>query len=342
MRLYPFKIFSLSKNKRLFNKHEPHRTIGLYDVEKMNYSEAVRQSKFVKDCKVSILLGSVIPKVNLIVLDLDDCFDNEGFLEPDTEKFLKEFNVDEWEVSSSGTGIHIYILTKLNLETFIVKDLEGCKSFECYTNKRHIVTTTFDFLGTNLLVGAHDDFIKTLYDKVKQIQEAKNPSSYKDTVIAMFNGREIKEDTEIYADRTTLKDRERTKLNPDGSVALDSNGKEIIEKYQATDYDEVVLVNPFTGEITPSAEWQFNADEDIFGKLEENNLAYVSMKTHHGIWSYIEDVTPDEIQNKKGMQQYLKYCKDNNITKDKIEEETHLGNLSDVMKYYKPLDKEVR
>ena len=107
MQLYPFKIFSLSKNKRLFNKHEPHRTIGLYDVEKMNYSEAVRQSKFVKDCKVSILLGSVIPKVNLIVLDLDDCFDNEGFLEPDTEKFLKEFNVDEWEVSSSGTGIHI-------------------------------------------------------------------------------------------------------------------------------------------------------------------------------------------------------------------------------------------
>ena len=168
MRLYPFKIFSLSKNKRLFNKHEPHRTIGLYDVEKMNYSEAVRQSKFVKDCKVSILLGSVIPKVNLIVLDLDDCFDSEGFLEPDTEKFLKEFNVDEWEVSSSGTGIHIYILTKLNLETFIVKDLEGCKSFECYTNKRHIVTTTFDFKNTNLVIGAHDEFITNLYNKVKE------------------------------------------------------------------------------------------------------------------------------------------------------------------------------
>ena len=35
--------------------------------------------------------------------------------------------------------IHIYILTKLDLETFIVKDMEGCKSFECYTNKRHIM-----------------------------------------------------------------------------------------------------------------------------------------------------------------------------------------------------------
>lgn len=198
MRLYPFKIFSLSKNKRLFNKHEPHRTIGLYDVEKMNYSEAVRQSKFVKDCKVSILLGSVIPKVNLIVLDLDDCFDNEGFLEPDTEKFLKEFNVDEWEVSSSGTGIHIYILTKLDLETFIVKDLEGCKSFECYTNKRHIVTTTFDFKNTNLIIGAHDKFITNLYNKVKGLRKNNNNYKQEAMVKAVFEGVKIEDEESAF------------------------------------------------------------------------------------------------------------------------------------------------
>lgn len=198
MRLYPFKIFSLSKNKRLFNKHEPHRTIGLYDVEKMNYSEAVRQSKFVKDCKVSILLGSVIPKVNLIVLDLDDCFDNEGFLEPDTEKFLKEFNVDEWEVSSSGTGIHIYILTKLDLETFIVKDLEGCKSFECYTNKRHIVTTTFDFKNTNLIIGAHDEFITNLYNKVKELRKNNNKYKQETMVKTVFEGVKIEDEESAF------------------------------------------------------------------------------------------------------------------------------------------------
>lgn len=198
MRLYPFKIFSLSKNKRLFNKHEPHRTIGLYDVEKMNYSEAVRQSKFVKDCKVSILLGSVIPKVNLIVLDLDDCFDSEGLLEPDTEKFLKEFNVDEWEVSSSGTGIHIYILTKLDLETFIVKDLEGCKSFECYTNKRHIVTTTFDFKNTNLIIGAHDEFITNLYNKVKELRKNNDKYKQETMVKTVFEGVKIEDEKSAF------------------------------------------------------------------------------------------------------------------------------------------------
>ena len=41
---------------------------------------------------------------------------------------------------------------KENFETFIVKDLEGCKSFECYTNKRHIVTTPFDFENTDTFV----------------------------------------------------------------------------------------------------------------------------------------------------------------------------------------------
>lgn len=198
MRLYPFKIFSLSKNKRLFNRQEPHRTIGLYDVEKMKYLEAVKQAKYIKDCKVSILLGSVIPKVNLIVLDLDDCFDNEGYIEPDTEKFLKEFSEDEWEVSSSGTGIHIYILTKLNLETFIVKDLEGCKSFECYTNKRHIVTTTFDFKNTNLIIGAHDEFITNLYNKVKELRKNNNKYKQETMIKTVFEGVKIEDEESAF------------------------------------------------------------------------------------------------------------------------------------------------
>ena len=197
MYLYPFKIFTISKEKRILKDNGSYG--GIYDAVKDNYINTKERAESI-GAKVSILLGEVANGVKLICLDLDDCFMKDGSIEPETKELLKEFNDNEWEVSSSGEGIHVYILTKLDLETFIVKDLEGCKSFECYTNKRHIVTTTFDFLGTNLLVGAHDDFIKTLYDKVKQIQEAKNPTSYKDTIIKLFNGREIKEDTEIYAD----------------------------------------------------------------------------------------------------------------------------------------------
>ena len=197
MYLYPFKIFALSKEKRILKDDGSYG--GIYDAAKDNYINTKDKAESI-DAKVSILLGEVANGVKLICLDLDDCFLSDGSIESDTKELLKEFDDNEWEVSSSGEGIHVYILTKLDLETFIVKEMEGCKSFECYTNKRHIVTTTFDFLGTNLLVGAHDEFIKTLYDKVKSIQEAKNPSAYKDTVKNMFDGKEIQSNAEIFGE----------------------------------------------------------------------------------------------------------------------------------------------
>ena len=193
MFLYPFKIFALSKNKRLFNIDEPHRTVGIYDVTKYSY----KQVKELAGCnKISILLGNIFKDVNLICLDLDDCFDEEGNLTPDTADLLSEFDKSEWEVSSSGTGIHVYILTKRNFETFIVKDMIGCKSFECYTNKRHIVTTSFDFENTNLQIGKHDDYIEAIYEEAKSIR--KNSQTFND-VKAIFNGTEIKTEQDLNA-----------------------------------------------------------------------------------------------------------------------------------------------
>lgn len=194
MYLYPFKIFAHSKNKRLINISEPHRTVGIYDVEKYNYDTATELAG--DDFKISILLGEVMKGTNLICLDLDDCFDEQGNLTPDTADLLSEFEQTEWEVSTSGTGIHVYILTKRNFETFIVKDMIGCKSFECYTNKRHIVTTTFDFKNTNLKVGAHDDYIEAIYEEAKRLREK---SSQVQMVKTAFDGTEIKTEQDLNA-----------------------------------------------------------------------------------------------------------------------------------------------
>lgn len=186
MYLYPYKIFAISNQKRLYKVEDLSRPVGIYDATKMNYIDAIHFAQE-HDCNVSILLGKVDDKTSLICLDLDDCFTPDGKIEPQTREFLKEFSSEEYEVSSSGEGIHVYILTNLELETFIVKNLEGCKSFECYTNKRHIVTTTFDFENTNLKVGAHDAFIQNLYDKVN---EGKKSTIVEDVKI-VFDGKEI-------------------------------------------------------------------------------------------------------------------------------------------------------
>ena len=195
MYLYPFKIFALSKNKRLINIDEPYRTVGIYDVMKYNYNDAKDLSECgVENCKVSILLGNIFNDINLICLDLDDCFDESGNLTPDTADLLSEFNSNEWEVSSSGTGIHVYILTRKNFETFIVKDMIGCKSFECYTNKRHIVTTTFDFNNTSLNIGQHDEYLEAIYNEAKRLREKSEQVVMVKTV---FNGTEINNEQDL-------------------------------------------------------------------------------------------------------------------------------------------------
>lgn len=192
MFLYPYKIFALSKDKRIL-KADRKTYGGIYDAEKMSYADATHEADRL-DLRISVLLGEIINGIKLICLDLDDCFLPDGTVEPQTKEFLKQFSEQEYEVSSSGEGIHIYILTKMDLETFIVKEMEGCKSFECYTNKRHIVTTYFDFENTNLIVGKHDDFLKKLYDKVN---ESKG-SQLKEDVKTVFGGREIQSEGEIY------------------------------------------------------------------------------------------------------------------------------------------------
>lgn len=198
MYLYPFKIFTISKNKKLFKLSEPSRTIGIYDADVFNYKQAEQVKCVAIGSSISVLLGKLTPTVSLIVLDLDDCF-KDGEMEDQTKAFLEEFDDSEWEVSSSGTGIHIYILTTLNLGTFIVKDLEGCKSFECYTNKRHIVTTTFDFYNTNLKVDKHNDFIQELYQRVQKHKAQKEELSQKTMVKNTFQGVEIRSDSEAFA-----------------------------------------------------------------------------------------------------------------------------------------------
>ena len=195
MFLYPFKIFALSKNKRLINLDEPQRTVGIYDVMKYNYNDATDIVSGT-DFKISILLGNLFKDVNLICLDLDDCFNEDGSLTLDTKDLLSEFDKSEWEVSSSGTGIHVYILTRKNFETFIVKEMIGCKSFECYTNKRHIVTTTFDFKNTNLQIGKHDEYLEAIYEEAKRLREK---SSQVQMVKTAFNGREIKSEQDLNA-----------------------------------------------------------------------------------------------------------------------------------------------
>ena len=70
-------------------------------------------------------------------------------------------------------------------------------------------------------------------------------------------------------------------------------------------------------------------------KAGTKHIVGMSMDCHFDVWSTIE-AWQDEIETEKGMQKYLKYCRQNRITKEKIETETGLSGMMDVMTLYHP------
>lgn len=196
MFLYPYKIFTTARNKRVYtgNRIAEH---SIHDCDRFNYSQAkevvdnknkkLKREQLEDPFKISILLGEVKPGVYLNVLDLDDCLDKDGNIEPLTKDLLDYFSPEEWEFSSSGTGIHIYILTtKIRDKRTIVKNIKGCKSFEWYADLRHIVTTTFDFENTNLPIGVHDDLLDSIVEEMKELEQSNN--SFAQDVLNEFDG----------------------------------------------------------------------------------------------------------------------------------------------------------
>lgn len=102
--------------------------------------------------------------------------------------------------------------------------------------------------------------------------------------------------------------------------------------------DEIVQLNLKNKEFNSVWDWAYSIDEEIFESLEKDMLiGYMNMEMHYNIWSCIEELYPEDINYKKGLQMYLKYCNENNISKESIENCTK-QNVVDVMKYYTQLE----
>ena len=100
--------------------------------------------------------------------------------------------------------------------------------------------------------------------------------------------------------------------------------------------DEIIEINPFNMQVEEVAEWAYDLDTDFFKKLEEGKtINYISMQSHFNIWTFIENYYPDDIEYKKGTQIYLKYCKQNKITKMEIDKGNGFNDTPNVMRFYK-------
>lgn len=112
-------------------------------------------------------------------------------------------------------------------------------------------------------------------------------------------------------------------------------------------YDETIEFTPYTKNYENGCgnvpEWDFNYDYYVYNLLEEDfEIGYMSDELHYSIWCSLDELYPEDIDFKNGVEKYLKYCKEHNITKeyldDKMKDEIPNADVPNIMKFYEKED----
>ena len=137
----------------------------------------------------------------------------------------------------------------------------------------------------------------------------------------------IKEDEELFGTKIDY-----ILINPDtnDTVSIISNG-----------VDKIVEFTPFTKEMKTGyakvPEWDYSFDNYLFKDIESvYQIGYMTVETHYNIWNSLEDLYPEDINYKDGVQKYLQFCADNGITKEYLDKQMNL-DTPDIMKYFEGL-----
>lgn len=108
--------------------------------------------------------------------------------------------------------------------------------------------------------------------------------------------------------------------------------------------EEMIEFSPYTKkdghyDFSPVPDWDYNFDYYIFCHLEEGyKIAFMKDDVHYGIWNSLKDLYPEDFEFKKGVQNYLRYCKENKITKKYLDDKLKFVT-PDVMKYLEESEK---
>lgn len=100
--------------------------------------------------------------------------------------------------------------------------------------------------------------------------------------------------------------------------------------------EDKLLINPYIkNRIKLINYYEYNYDDYLFKYLEKDyQIINMSIIAHYSAWCQIQEFYPN-LYYKKGMQNYLKYCKEKNITQNKLKNAVGASQLFNVMKYYK-------
>lgn len=218
------------------------------------------------------------------------------------------------ELLSDRTGIY----AKVNLDNIYKYDPKGVKEFlDCHTHKIE-----------------YEDKGKT-QDEVK-----KDIRKYTEK---MLQNKKIKEYLDDYIWRNDPK-----KYIFMYSLLNKKNPQDSIIAYCDENAENILLITPYQKDFEDKFEivpdWQFNYYGGMMNFLDaECEIIDVGEESHYSIWQEVYDrlIEPRDERYKKGVEKYMKYCKKNKITKERIMKSFNLEDFTeDIMEFYKPKYKE--
>ena len=218
------------------------------------------------------------------------------------------------ELLSDRTGIY----AKVNLDNIYKYDPKGVKEFlDCHTHK-----IEYEDKGKT-----QDEVKKDIRKYTEKMLQNKKIKEYLDDYI-------WRNDPKKYIFMYSLLD----KKNPQDSIIA----------YCDKNEEKILLITPYRKGIEDKFEivpdWQFNYYGGMMNFLDaECEIIDVGEESHYSIWQEVYDrlIEPRDERYKKGVEKYMKYCKKNKITKERIMKSFNLEDFTeDIMEFYKPKYKE--
>ncbi len=197
----------------------------------------------------------------------------------------------------------------------------------------------------------YEELRKELGDKVIKLIEkycGENPGVFfSDVIYNEENYNKFNEWKEIKnIENTTEKVLEKTKLILEKEKYNDFEIEYVlVDKTDSnksfaiiSNIDEIAMIVLDKNEIYTLPEWDYNADNYFFDEMGNRTIGYMSLESHYGMWCSINETYPLDLENKEGLQIYLKYCKDNNINMNILKEKFNYSGM-DLLKFQH--DKEI-
>lgn len=129
---------------------------------------------------------------------------------------------------------------------------------------------------------------------------------------------------------------ENDELDPNSIAYILQNnkdGKDIFVSMADYNQDNCYMINIFYPEKTyTSPEWAFSFMEDLYEYLTNNyELRWADIGCHCAIWEDIsKGYDEDEVKEDAGIQLYMKYCQENGITSELINNTYETSNIMEL------------